>query len=203
MRTALRLLTIVVALCAVMKPARAQLVDVYLGVGAAHDGSTNQQFNTFGDGILYPTKSLGGVFGDVGLGVMFGKQFGAGFDLGWRFTQATYTGVSYRPSFYNFDGIYSPTWVASKRFSPEVRVGIGGAGLNFSSDQQQNCVNGPACQSSEHFQVHFALAGRIYLTDHLFIRPAIDAHWVHQFTEFATDFPIQYSVGIGYSLGKE
>jgi hypothetical protein len=203
MRSALRILIIVTAVCAAIKPAHAQLVDVYLGVGGAHDGSTHQQFETFGDGVLHPTTSLGGVFGDFGLGVMFRKQVGAAFDIGWRFSQGTYTGLNYRPVFYSFDGVFQPARLTTKRFVPELRAGIGGAALHFASDQQQNCLNGPGCQNSDHFQVHLALAGRIYLTDHLFVRPAIDGHWVHQFTEFATDFPVQYSVGIGYSLGRE
>lgn len=204
MRSIFRTLVLITALGLVMKPARAQLVDIYLGVGSAHDGSTRQQIDTLGDGVLQPTTSLGGVFGDFGLGAMFSKQFGAAFDIGWRFKQGTYAGVLYRPLFYSFDGVFQPRRLTTKRFVPELRAGIGGAALHFASDQlPQACVNGPTCQNSDHFQVHFALAGRIYLTDHLFVRPAIDGHWVHQFTEFAADFPIQYSVGIGYSLGRE
>ena len=203
MRSILRLLISITALCAALEPAHAQLVDAYLGLGGVHDGSTHQQFNTFGDGALYSTDSLTGLVGDFGLGVMIGRHLGAGFDTAWRLPHGTYTGIAYRPTFYSFDGIYEPAFLTRKRFSPEVRVGIGGAGLHFSSDQQQACVNGPACQSSAHFQVHLAAAARIYVTDHLFIRPALDIHAVHQFSEFASDIVAEYSVGVGYSLGRE
>lgn len=203
MRSVFRLLVAAGLLCAAFQPARAQLVDAYLGLGIAHDGSNHEQFDAFGDGVLHPTGSLTGFFADLGAGVMIGRNLGAAFDVSWRGPQAVYTGIHYRPRFYSFDGIYQPSWLTRKRFAPEVRVGVGGAGLNFNPNEQQNCVNGPACNDSTHFQIHFAAAGRWYITDHLFVRPAFDVHAVHQFTEFSSNIVTEYTVGIGYSIGRE
>jgi hypothetical protein len=50
--------------------------------------------------------------------------------------------------------------------------------------------------------VHLAAAGRWYLTDHLFLRPALDVHFVRNFFEFGSNWVPQYSVGIGYSFGR-
>ena len=203
MRSVFRVLVFISVLCTVIKPARAQLVDAYLGLGGAHDSSNHQQVDTFGNGVLYPTGGITGVFVDFGLGVMIGRHLGTAFDISWKAEQGTYTGIKYRPVFYSFDAVYQPPMITRKRFAPELRVGIGGASLHYSPDAQQSCVNGPACQNSDHFQIHFAVAGRIYVTDHLFFRPAIDGHAVHQFNEFGSNWVTEYSVGVGYSLGRE
>jgi hypothetical protein len=50
--------------------------------------------------------------------------------------------------------------------------------------------------------VHLAAAGRWYLTEQLFLRPALDVHYVHNFFEFGSNWVPQYSVGIGYSFGR-
>jgi hypothetical protein len=195
-------LIILVGISALTPVASAQEVAAWLGLGTAHDGDTHQQVNTFGDGSLYPTKGIGGLFGHFGMDVFFTKQFGAGFDASWRASQGTYTGIGFRPVFYSVDGIYQPIRMTSKKVSAEFRVGIGGAALTFSPDGQQNCVNGPGCQNSHDFQLHLGAAPRVYVTDHLFVRPAFDVHYVNGFTEFGSNWVTEYSVGIGYGLGR-
>jgi hypothetical protein len=49
---------------------RAQQVDAYLGAGTARASSNGQSINTFGDGTLYNTPALGGVFTDFGLSLL-------------------------------------------------------------------------------------------------------------------------------------
>jgi hypothetical protein len=51
--------------------------------------------------------------------------------------------------------------------------------------------------------VHFALAARIHITDHVFVRPAIDAHYVNDFFQFGSNWVPEYNIGIGYALGSE
>jgi hypothetical protein len=152
--------------------------------------------------VYYPARNLGGVFADAGFNVMFKKQFGAGFDVSWRVQQGTYTGIKYRPAFYGFDAIYQPIRATTKRFSPELRAGIGAAIMTFSPNDQQSCVNGPACDDVHHFQGHSAAALRIYMTSHFFVRPAIDVHYVNRFAEFGGNWVPQFSVGVGYGLGR-
>lgn len=184
-------------------PLLAQEVYVYAGAGSAYDSSTNRKIETFGDGTLYSTEGIGGVFGDFGLGVQLRRSLGAAFDIGWRAPQGVYTGMHYRPTLYSFDAVFSPVSMRRKRSSVDFRLGIGGEKSVFDADEQGNCVNGPACANSNHFQVHFGIAPRFYLNNHFFLRPAVDAHYVNHFAEFGSDFVPRYTFSVGYSLGRE
>ena len=185
----------------------AQGVNVYFGVGTAIDSSSNQQIDTFGTGSPFTTPKLGGAFPDIGASVMFTKHFGVGADVSWRASHGAYAGLLYRPVFYNFDGIWQP--VSTKRFVPEIRAGLGGMHMGFSFNQT-NCDPFGGCQtsnesveSSSHFQGHFAAAARFYVTDHVFVRPAVDTHVVSNLFQFGSNFVPEYSLGIGYSFGRE
>jgi hypothetical protein len=48
-----------------------------------------------------------------------------------------------------------------------------------------------------------AVATRWYFTNHFFLRPAFDLHHVDNFFEFGSDWVPEYSVGIGFSLGRQ
>ena len=184
----------------------AQSFNVYAGVATAMDSSSNQQINTFGTGI-FTTPKLGGAFPDLGASVMFTKHFGVGTDFSWRASQASYAGLQERPFFYSFDGVWTP--VSTKHFEPEIRAGIGGMRLGYSLNQTE-CDPFGGCQTSNqsvetsnHFQGDFAIAGRFYLTDHVFIRPAVDAHVVANLFQYGHDVVPEYSIGLGYSFGRE
>jgi len=60
----------------------------------------------------------------------------------------------------------------------------------------------PGCPASDHFQEHFGAAFRWYLTDHFFLRPALDLHYVNNLKEFGSNAVPNYSFGIGYSIGR-
>jgi hypothetical protein len=181
-------------------------VNVYFGLGTATDSSSNQQIDTFGTGSPYTTPKMGGLFGDVGASFMFAKHYGVGADLDWRTTQAAYAGLNYRPYFYNFDAIVQPG--KTKRFVPELRGGLGGVNIRYSYTST-NCDAFAGCSSSNqylesahHFQVHMEAAARYYVTSHVFLRPAVEAHWVNNFSQFGSNWVPQYSMGIGYSFGN-
>jgi hypothetical protein len=182
---------------------RAQEVSAYLGLGGAHDSSNGAQIDTFSDGTLYKTPSLGGVFARVGASVFVTKRFGVGGEISWRPSLADYAGIQYRPTFYTFDAIFRPLKGSTKRFEPEFRAGIGGLRLHFFPDDDASCAQVPGCDASHHFQTHLAAAARWYWTGHLFLRPGVDLHHVNGFSEFGSNWVPQYSVGIGYSLGRE
>jgi hypothetical protein len=180
----------------------AQEVAAYLGLGSAHDSSNGTQIDTFSDGKLNKTPSLGGLFGHIGASVFITKHLGVGGEISWRPSQADYAGIQYRPTFYTFDAIYRPPRGSTKKLAPELRAGIGGVRLHFFPVDDPPCGQVPGCPSSNHFQWHFAAAARWYLTDHLFLRPAFDLHYVNNLSEFGSNWVPQYSVGIGYSLGR-
>ncbi len=87
--------------------AKAQGASVYFGLGTAVDSSSGQPIDTFGNGTLYNTPKMGGLFENVGGDVMFRPHLGVGFETSFR-SQSNYAGLNYRPFFYDFNAIYQP-----------------------------------------------------------------------------------------------
>ena len=196
----------ILALFALIPLAYGQSASVYYGLGTAIDSSSNQQIDTFNTGSPYTTPKMAGLFSDIGGNFMFSKHYGVGADLDWRNAQAAYAGLNYRPFFYNFDAVVQPG--KTKHFVPEVRAGLGGVNVRYSLSQSQ-CDPFGGCntsnqylESAHHFQVHMGLAARYYVTNHVFLRPAVEAHWVNNFSQFGSNWVPQYSMGIGYSFGS-
>jgi hypothetical protein len=199
------------AICAALvvssMPARAQQFNVFAGAGTASDDSSRQAIDAFGNGNFINTPKLGGLFLNVGGEFMFTNHFGAGAEINWRAGQGDYVGLNYWPIFYDFNGIWQP--IKAKRFVPELQAGVGGVAVNFNAnttlcDQFAGCNNfNLGSERSKHFQTHLGVAARIYATPHIFIRPAVDAHYVNNFFQFGSNWVPEYTIGIGYSLGGE
>jgi hypothetical protein len=196
------------ALTAAVSMAHAQAgpVFAYFGAGSAYASSNGQQIDTFGDGNLYNTPKLGGTFLDFGAGIMLTDHYGVGGQLSWRATQGNYAGLKYRPLFYDFDGIWQP--FKSKRITPELRAGIGGVSVRYYYNSQY-CDQFAGCstsnqylESSRHFQVNFAAAARVHITPHVFLRPAIDVHYVNNFFQFGSNWVPEYTLSVGYAFGN-
>jgi hypothetical protein len=181
---------------------RAQQVDLSLGFGTARADSNGQSINTFGDGTLYSTPSLGGVFTDFGASVFFTRQLGVGFTGSWRSTH-DYAGLLYRPSFYTFDTVFQPIRLRAKQAAPEFRAGIGFASVHFDYDDPLACDQVPGCPSSHYFLGHAGFAMRFYPVGHFFLRPAVDVRYVNHFHVFGSNWVPHYSITFGYSFGKE
>jgi hypothetical protein len=185
----------------------AQSASLYYGIGTAVDASSRQQIDTFGTGIPYTTPRLGGSFSDIGTTLLFTKHFGVGADVSWKNSRGAYAGLLYRPLFYNFDAVFEP--VSAKHFEPEFHAGMGAEHIGFSlnntkCDQFAGCsTSNVGVDSSTHFQVHGVAAARFYVNDHVFLRPAVDAHWVNNNFQFGHNWVPEYSFGIGYSFGRE
>ncbi len=200
LRTGVSLL-FVTLFCAALANAQSK-ADVYFGMGTARDTSTGQFIDTFGTGTALPTPDLGGVFGTIGGGFMLTPHFGVGGEVSFRFKQADYAGLNYRPIFYDFNGIFAPG-VGKRRIVPELQGGIGGATLRFYDPSSQQCgFNGctTAIGSSNHFQVHAGAGLRLYVTQNIFVRPTFDLHWVHNFTEFGKSYVPEYTLAVGYTF---
>lgn len=201
--------TICFGMLAVAPLVQAQVpqANVYFGLGTATDSSNGQALDPLGIGVFENTPKMTGLFGTVGGGLMLTSHFGAGAQFSWKTGASNYSGVNYRPLFYDFNGIWQP--VKTKRFVPEVQAGIGGASVRFSAnstqcDQLVGCSNvNLGTESSSHFQAHFAVAARLYVTPRIFVRPAVDAHWVNNFFQFGNNWVPEYTLGVGYSFGGE
>jgi hypothetical protein len=186
--------------------AKAQDASVYFGLGTATDSSNGQAINTFGNGTLFNTPKMGGLFETFGGDVMFRPHLGVGFETTFR-TQSNYAGLNYRPLLYDFNAIYEPV-SNSQRIVPEFQGGLGGANLRFYLNQNF-CDSFGGCsnsnyyiESSNHFQLHFSGGIRLYVKGGLFVRPQVDVHWVNNFFQFGSDWVPQYGAAIGYTFGR-
>jgi hypothetical protein len=119
-----------------------------------------------------------------------------------------YGPLDYRQTFYDFNGVYEP--VHSKRVSLQLQGGVGGAKTGFSITQS-SCV-GSACVSqaqpvvnSNHFQIHAGVGVSLFVTEHIFIRPQFDIHYVPNLTGqpgFGSDLVTAGTVWVGYNFGS-
>ena len=205
-------------------------VDFMLGFGTAHDSAnssgidstlpgTNGQCTPVGStiaatgGTCAGTPSLSGFFLGFGGDAILWKNFGIGGEVSVQpaksqFITSAYGPLDYRQTFYDFNGIYEP--VHSKRVALELQAGVGGAKSGFSITSS-NCV-GSACVSqsqpvvnSNHFQVHAGVGVSLFVTEHIFIRPQFDIHFVPNLNAqpgFGSNLVTAGMVWVGYNFGS-
>ena len=205
-RVAIPMVTLSLAL---VLPVSAQRgVDVFAGVGTTVLDSSGQSIDTFGTGSPFTTPRMGGTFGKFGGDFLVTPHFGIGAETDFRFSQGSYAGLTYRPLFYDFNGIWLPTAHRLKRVVPELQAGLGAVNLKFYYPQT-SCNSFTGCSSSNsfvdssnHFQVHLEAGVRFYVTSHLFVRPQVDAHYVNNFFQFGSNWVPQYGASVGWSFGE-
>jgi hypothetical protein len=197
------------ALCLSATLAHAQAgLDVFFGAGTMTAPSSGSSIDTFGTGNPFQTPGLGGTFGKLGLDYMVRPHFGIGAETDFRFSQASYAGLTYRPMFYDLNAIWLPTGQVERRVAPELEGGIGSVKLSFSLPTSScnpftGCsTNNAFLDSSNHFQVHMAAGVRFYVTHHLFVRPQVDARYVNNFFQFGSNWVPEYGAAVGWSFGS-
>jgi len=211
-----RSLLLIAATLLTLPLARAQAsFDLNMGFGTAHDGSNgggidSSTFLSCTPSSLAPTceatPSLSGFFLGFGGDLMLYKHIGVGAEISVSPAKSNYGPLQFRQSFYDFNAIYAP--VNEKRVQLQIQGGIGGAKTGFSYYQSQ-CVGSAVCTSSSepvgnanHFQVHVGVGVQLFVTEHLFIRPEFDLHYVPSFTDqFNSNAAPAGMVWIGYSFG--
>ena len=190
--------------------------DLNMGFGTTHvngiDGILNiNSSNPFGtctvgtDPNCQKGPDLGGFFLGVGGGIMATKRFGFDAEVAFQPSKSDYAGLQYRQTFYDFNGIFSP--LNQKRVIVKIEGGIGGAKTAFS--YSQNCTGIAVCSSqsqpvlnTNHFQMHAGLGVQLFVTEHVFIRPQFDLHYVPNFTDqFGSNIAPSATVWVGYSWG--
>jgi opacity protein-like surface antigen len=195
--------------------------DAYLGLGAAHvksNGSGIDNLNsanafgscdiTSGDPYCQQTGALSGLMMTFGGDVMVQKHYGFGANVSFQPVKQDYGPMQYRQMFYDFDGIFAP--LSSKRVSLRVEGGIGGANTSFSYSQTA-CVGTAVCSNSaqpigsaSHFQVHAGVGIQFNVTEHVFIRPQFDYHYVPNLTQqFGSNSVPEGTIFIGYNFGEK
>jgi hypothetical protein len=195
-------------------------VDAHVGVGYAFDKSNNQGIdnanspdNAFGpcapgtgDPYCQTTSSLNSVLMGIGGDIMFKKQFGFGAQIDFQPAKKDYGPLQFRQTFYDFDGVYQP--FSTKRAVFRLEGGIGGARTGFSYTET-GCVGTAVCSTSSsavgtatHFDVHVGAGVMLFVTNHIFIKPQIDLHYIPGFTnQFNSNLAPSAMVSVGYASG--
>ena len=215
------LLPISIGLITVQCSSAQARVDFNVGFGSAWDSSNNQGIdnanstNAFGSCLLNSgdtycqgTSSMGGFFLGIGGDAMMTKRFGFGGEVNLQPGQSNYGPLQYRQIFYDFNGIYEP--YHTSRVSLQLQGGIGGADTSFSINQN-SCVGTAVCTnqseavgSAKHFQEHVGVGLQVGLTEHIFIRPQFDYHYVNGFTDqFKSNSVPEATIWLGYSFGSK
>jgi hypothetical protein len=201
--------------------------DFNVGFGAVQDSAASTGIDNFTLGscalgsstTCVKTPSLSGFMLGFGGNLMLWKHFGVGAEYSLQPAKQDYLALSVagtgltsdeiqsRAAFYDFNGIIVP--VRSKKASLQLIGGIGGMNLKFYENQSASTAltgNQSFNQffgSANHFQVHGGVGVQVYLTDHIFVRPQFDVHYVHNLTQYGRNTPIEAKVWIGYSFGGQ
>jgi len=175
------------------------------------------------------TNALGGVFMGLGANLMLWEHFGIGMEVAFNPNKPTYasipaespltsagvtvsgsgqTPISFqeRTTFYDFNGIYQP-WKTEKA-ELQLIGGFGGANTKTYVNQSSSgsLLGGSSSSSqyagsSNHLNLHAGVAVQIYLTDHMYIRPQFDFHYVPGLQQYGSKMVMQEMVWIGYTIG--
>lgn len=187
-------------------------LDVNLGFGTVRDkasgtgiDSTTGATCTTGTGCVQ-TPALSGFFMGFGGTIMLSKHLGFSGEASLQPKKQDYSVLQSRQIFYDVNGVFAP--VNQKKVMVRLEGGVGGATTSFSITQS-SCVGTAVCQtqsqaygSAKHFQIHAGAGVQVYVTEHVFIRPQIDLHYVPNFTnQFGSSMAPSAMVWIGYSLG--
>jgi opacity protein-like surface antigen len=178
-------------------------VDFYGGAGTAHAKSS--VIDIIGDGTLYRTPSLGGVFIGFGGNVMLNQRFGIGSQVSFQPNRPDYSFLQSRTTFWDAHGIYQP--FTSTRASLQLQGGIGVANVRFYlKDAGCNGITGCSSStqfldSSNHFQMRAGAGVQVFLTERLFVRPQVDLRYVPNFFQYGSNFVPGAMVWVGYSIG--
>jgi hypothetical protein len=198
--------------------------DVNIGFGAAQAKSLGSvDINTLlvcsgsPTSTCANTPSLSNFMLGFGGNLMLWKHFGIGGEVKVQPARQDYltfqqqaTGqfgdvLQNRVTFFDIDGIAQP--VSSKRVALQLFGGIGAANVKFyeklssSSDVLGNSQQTQFFGSSNHFQVHGGVGVQLYVTDHIFVRPQFDVHYVNNFSQYGRNLVTSEMVWIGYSFG--
>jgi hypothetical protein len=187
-------------------------LDVNVGFGSAHDkaagtgidGNTGATCTTGSSCIQTP--ALSGFFMGFGGTIMLNKHLGFSGEASLQPQKQDYAILQSRQIFYDVNAVYAP--VNQKKAMVRLEGGVGGATTSFSYTSS-SCVGTAVCQtqsqaygSAKHFQVHAGLGVQLYVTEHVFIRPQFDLHYVPNFTnQFGSTMAPSAMIWLGYSMG--
>jgi hypothetical protein len=221
-------LPLLFVLCCSVPLASAQSqFDLNLGFGAIYDKANSTQVDQSlstctGATDAYPpcvsTPSLSGFMMGFGGDVMLKPKYGFGAEVAFQPAKETYVNLNAsaaasglntlaytsRMTLFDFNGIYQP--ISTKKVQLKLEGGIGGANLKFYEAGSSSSVLGSQnisqyVQSANHFNVHGGVGVDIFVTDHIYIRPEFDIHYVPNLTQFGSNVVMTGMAWVGYSWG--
>ncbi len=215
-----------VLLCCIPFASAQSAFDLNVGFGAvqakASSTQVDQNLNTCTTGDLYPpcvpTPALKGFMMGFGGDLMLWKKFGIGGEVVLQPGKQTYVDLSgsagslglnslaiqSRMTLFDFNGVFEP--INTKKVALKLEGGVGAANLKFYESGSSSSVLGSQnqsqfIQSANHFNVHGGVGVEIFVTDHIFIRPQFDIHYVPNLSQFGSNLVKTEMVWIGYSFG--
>jgi len=190
-------------------------VDIFLGFGAGFDsanssGIDNTSFLSCVPGSASTCQalpSMNGFFMNIGGDIMFTDKYGVSPNIAFMPSQPNYGPLQYRQMFIDVNGQYEP--VRDKKYVVQLQGGIGVARTSFSYNASQ-CVGTAVCSNqtqpvgaANHFDLHFGAGIQIFATDHIFIKPQFDYHFVPGLTDqFGSTSVAMFSVAVGYGTRR-
>jgi hypothetical protein len=192
----------------------------YSGANYANFGGPCVPGNS-SDPTCVPTNALSGFMLGFGANLMLWQHFGVGMEATLEpgrpiyasvpgettsgvLLQSPYTFQS-KTTFYDFNGIYQP-W-KTERAQLQLIGGFGGANVKFYNNQSSSGLLGNSnystyLSSSNHINLHAGVAVQIYLTDHFYVRPQFDMHYVPNLQQFGSNIVTEEMVWVGYTIGE-
>jgi hypothetical protein len=145
----------------------------------------------------------GGAFPAFSADFLLKHSLGVQGEVAWRGSQAVFQGFQpYRPIFYDFNGIYAPSF--GNRFGAEVMGGIGALSTRvyqqFTTCSFTSCTN---YTSSNHFAGHIGGGLKFYVTHSFFVRPEAHMYFIRNNEEYGVGRATRYGVSIGYTMKNE
>jgi hypothetical protein len=191
-------------------------IDVNVGFGGAWDSAnksgidanTGNSCTTGSATSCQSLPALSGFFLGFGGDVMVKDKLGVGFEYSLQPAKQDYGPLQERQGFYDFNAVYRP--ISTKKAALNLEAGIGGSRTSFSVTQN-SCVGTAVCTNqtsplgtASHFQEHVGVGVQLMLTEHIYVRPQFDIHFVNGFTDqFGRNVVPSAMVWVGYNLGSK
>ena len=215
-----------VLLCCIPFASAQSAFDLNLGFGAIQDkanpNQVDQNLNICPNSAEAPpcvsTPALSGFTMGFGGDLMLWKKFGIGGEVALQPGKQTYVNlngsaaangltalsIQSRMTMFDFNGIFQP--ISTKKVALKLEGGVGAANLKFyeagsSSSVLGNQNSSQYIQSANHLNVHGGVGVEIFVTDHVFIRPQFDVHYVRNLTQFGSNLVKTEMVWLGYNWG--
>ncbi len=177
--------------------AYAQQIDVAVG-----DSALLSSKYTGSSQVYLPPAEKGGSYPNFSADVIFKNRIGFNGEVAVRAQQGLYNNYQgFRPIFYDFNAIFAPRF--GDKIGAEFMGGIGGESIRF-YNPIGNCSYLTGCSthiSSNHLLAHVGGGIRYYFWHSFFVRPEAHLYFIHNNTQFSSDYVGRVGASIGYTFG--